>query len=65
MLTLGHEGSEVTPGPLNQTVLWTHVIRVNVWQENSGNTGDSKGQDWGDPPSPREASKAPCETAKH
>lgn len=45
MLTLGHEGSEVTPGPLNQNVLGAHV--------NNGNTEDSKGQDQGDPPSPR------------
>lgn len=54
MLTLRHEGSEVTPGPLNQNVLGAHV--------NDGNTGDSN---QGDPPSPREASKAPCETVKH
>lgn len=61
----GHEGSEVTPGPLNQSVLVVHVITDNVWQENNGNTGYSRGQDWGDPLSPREASKAPCETVKH
>lgn len=60
----------MTLGPLNQIVCVgeggvAHIITVNVWQENNGNTGYSKGQDWGDPPSPREASEAPCETVKH
>lgn len=49
---------------LNQTVLGAHVTMINVWQENNGNTGDRKGQDQGDPPSPGKASKPPCENSE-
>lgn len=62
---VGQEGSEGTLDPLNQIALGAQVTTVNVWQENNGNTGDSKGQDRRDPPSPGEASKAPCKIVKH